>query len=145
MVERALFCAFSDGVGGMLMSGSGGDRGDYSPPVPVGSKGAPGSGGGGGGGADDGDPCALVQDAPINSPSPSVVSGLTIGDVLDVFLTGAPPRRVLEVRTAAGATAGSLTHRGHLTLVQCIDAGNAYRATVLSKSGGAVIVRIERV
>lgn len=128
------------------MSGSGGSRDDYTPSTPIGSSRAGGGSSGAGGGAGDGDdPCAISQDAPINSPNPSVVSGLSVGDVLDIALTGAAPRQILEVRTPAGMVAGSLTHRGHLDIVRCIGSGNVYQAEVVQKSGGAVVVRIERV
>jgi hypothetical protein len=127
------------------MSGSGGERDDYRTSTPIGSSGSPGGGGsegGGGGGADD--PCAIVQTAPINSPNPAVVAGLSVGDILDVILTGAAPRQVLEVRVPGGRAAGSLTHRGHLAIVRCIGIGNSYRAEVIQKTGGSVVVRIER-
>lgn len=145
------------------MSGSSGDRSDYNTSVPIGTirpggggsgggggAGGGGSGGGGGGGGGssgggDDDPCDIVQDAPINSPNPKVVPALSVGDVLDVVLTGSPPHQVLAVRTSAGANAGSLTHRGHLALVRCIQAGHQYRAEVIQRTGGAVVVRVERV
>jgi hypothetical protein len=126
------------------MSGSGGDRDDYRTSTVVGSTGAPKSGGGGGGGSGD-DPCAIVQTAPINSPNPAAVAGLSVGDSLDVVLTGTAPRHVLKVQTLAGVAVGSLTHRGHLALINCILAGNTYQAEVIQKTGGAVVVRIERV
>lgn len=128
------------------MSGSGGDRDDYRTSTVVGSTGAPKSGGGGSGGAGSGDdPCAIVQTAPINSPNPAAVAGLSVGDSLDVVLTGTAPRYVLKVQTLAGVAVGSLTHRGHLALINCILAGNTYQAEVIQKTGGAVVVRIERV
>lgn len=80
----------------------------------------------------------------MNSPNPAVVPGLSVGDVLDVFLSGTPPRRVLTVITATGTVAGSLTHVGHLRIIRCIDNGNIYRATVIQKTGGSVVVRVER-
>jgi hypothetical protein len=126
------------------MSGSGGDRDDYRTSTVVGSTGAPKSGGGGGGGSGD-DPCAIVQTAPINSPNPAAVAGLSVGDSLDVVLTGTAPRHVLKMQTLAGVAVGSLTHRGHLALINCILAGNTYQAEVIQKTGGAVVVRIERV
>jgi len=126
------------------MSGSGGSRNDSVSSLPIGSSGPAGGGGAGGGGGGQ-DPCAIVQTAPINSPKPAVVSTLSVGDVLDVVLTGVVPLRVLEVRSPATGTAvGSLTHRGHLALINCIDQGNAYRAEVIQRTGGAVVVRIER-
>jgi hypothetical protein len=129
------------------MSGSGGDRDDYRTSTAIGSTGAPKGGGGGAGGSGGGgdDPCAIVQTAPINSPNPAAVAGLSVGDRLDVALTGTAPRHILRVQTLAGVTVGSLTHRGHLALINCIVAGNAYQAEVIQMTGGAVVVRIERV
>lgn len=126
------------------MSGSGGDRSDYATVVGGGSAGGSLGGGGGSGGGGGDDPCAISHPAPINSPNPVVVSRLSIGDLLDVVLTGTLPRRVLEVWRPAGGTAGSLTHRGHLALIRCIETGNRYQAEVIQITGGAVIVQIER-
>lgn len=61
-----------------------------------------------------------------------------------VQIAGAPPRRTLQLIATAGV-AGSLTHRGALALVNCIDAGNAYEAEVIALNGGQVTVRISRV
>ena len=127
------------------MSGSGGDRDDYRTSTAVGSTGSPGSGAGGGGGGQGDDPCAIVQTAPINSPNPAAVVSVAVGDTLDVVLTGTAPRHVLRVQTPTGVAVGSLTHRGHLALINCILAGNNYRAEVIQKTGGAVVVRVERV
>lgn len=126
------------------MSGSGGDRDDYRTSTVIGSTGAPKGGGGGAGGGGD-DPCAIVQTAPVNSPNPAAVAGLSVGDRLDVVLTGTAPRHILRVQTLAGVAVGSLTHRGHLALINCILAGNTYQAEVIQKTGGAVVVRVERV
>lgn len=131
------------------MSGSGGDRSGYEPtttPVPLGRPVPTGGAGGGGGGGGEGgtDPCDIVQDAPLNSPNPAVVPLLSVGDALDVVLTGIAPRQVLEVHTPNGGVAGSLTHVGHLALVRCIDAGNSYKAEVIQRTGGSVVVRVER-
>ena len=126
------------------MSGSGGSRSDYETSVPVGAPRPKGGGGGGGGGEGGTDPCDIAQNAPINSPNPAVVPGLTVGDVLDVVLAGTTARPVLEVRTAIGQLAGSLTHVGHLSLIRCIGVGHGYRAEVIQRVGGTVVVRIER-
>lgn len=123
------------------MSGSGGGRSDDVGSIPIGSSGTSGAGGGAGGAGAD--PCAIIQDAPINSPKP-VVNTLAVGDVLDIHVTGTVPHRVLEVRTLGGQPVGSLTHRGHLALIACIDQGNSYSAEVIQRSGGSVVVRIER-
>ena len=110
-------------------------------PLKPGGGGGAGDGGGGGGGID---PCDIVQDAPLNSPQQSVVSGLTVGDVLVVALTGVAPNEQLIVQTASGQIAGSLTHRGHIAVIDCINAGVSYEAVVSAKTGGFVQVRVQR-
>lgn len=122
------------------MSGSSGDRDDSSS-SPKSRSPRTSGGGGAGGGADD---CDFVQTAPLNSPQRAVVSTLSVGAVLEVALTGSPPRQVLEVRTSAGAAAGTLTHRGHLQIIDCINQGHSYEAIVVSISGGFVTVRVQR-
>ncbi len=118
------------------MSGSGGGRDDdQSPRV----TGGPGRGGGGPGGND---PCAIIQQAPLNSPRPDVVGTLSAGDVLTVELNSSGTRPILEVHTAAGAVAGSLTHTGHVQIIACIEAGHSYIAEVTGRSGGAVNLQI---
>jgi hypothetical protein len=123
------------------MSGGGNGRDDgYIPtPAPVVKPG----GGGGGGGQGGTDPCDIVEIAPLNSPQPAVVATLNVGDVLAVNLNRQGPNPVLEVLDGGGRRAGALTHRNHVHLIACIDAGRAYRAVVVSKRGGSVEVRIE--
>jgi len=101
-----------------------------------------GGGGGGGGGAGGSDPCDIVETVPLNSPQPAVVSTLNVGDVLDVTVNSTGPRPVLEV-SHGGQRAGALTHRNHLTLVNCIVNGRNYQAVVVKKVGGSVEVRVE--
>lgn len=119
-------------------SGPGKEAGKTGPP-----GGGAASGGTGGGGAGV-DPCDIVQTAALNSPQPAVVRGLSVGDVLDVVLGGTTARPVLEVKMSGGAVAGSLTHRGHVEIINCITAGNQYEAVVVQKSGGIVTVRVQR-
>jgi hypothetical protein len=123
------------------MSGGGNGRDDgYKPtPSPVVKPGGTGAGGGGGG---DDDPCNIVEIVPLNSPQPAVVATLSVGGVLDVNLNKQGPNPVLEV-LANGQRAGALTHRNHVRIIACIDAGRAYRAVVVSIRGGSVEVRIE--
>lgn len=117
------------------MSGGGGSRDDFGGPViPVPKK---SSGVGGSGPATGGDPCAIVQQAPLNSPRPAVVSTINVGDILDVVLNAGGPRPVLEVHRQ-GAVAGSLTHTGHVAIIDCIRQGHRYVADVVSRSGGAL-------
>ena len=126
------------------MSGSGGDghnSGSGGSSVGGGTPGAGGGSGAGGGGSST-DPCNIDEIAPINSPQPAVIRALSVGDRLDVQVTGAP-RRILQLVAGAGV-AGSLTHRGALNIVNCIDAGNGYEAEVITINGGQVTVRITR-
>lgn len=124
------------------MSGSSGDRDDSPSSARSTTSRTGGGGSGGGGGAD---PCDIVQTAPLNSPQQAVVSTLNIGDSLHVVLTGSPPRQIIEVRTSAGAVAGSLTHRGHLQIIDCIAQGHSYEAIVVALSGAFVTVRVQRI
>lgn len=115
------------------MSGSGGRRDDYPPRIPVRSEdGLDGAGS---------DPCAISQQAPLNSPRPAVVKTLNVGDVLDVVLNSSGPRPVLEVHAHTGV-AGALTHTGHLEIVACIQAGHKYVADVVNRSGPATTLQV---
>lgn len=120
------------------MSGSGGGRDDNTP-LNISSR--PSGGGGSAGGPAGGDPCAIFQQAPLNSPRPSVVSTLSIGDVLTVELNSTGVRPVLEVHAPAGI-AGSLTHTGHVQIIDCIRVGNRYVAEVIGRSGAAVNLQV---
>ena len=120
------------------MSGGGGGRDDYTPPKIPNRPGAGGGRGAGGGGAD---PCAIFQQAPLNSPRPAVVSTLAVGDVLDVVLNLGGPRPILEVHAPAGI-AGALTHTGHMQIVDCIQNGHQYVADVASRSGAAITLQV---
>lgn len=125
------------------MSGSGGSRDDRFGSSPSSSgAGAPGSGSAGHDQGGGGDPCSVTQRAPLNSPRPALVSTLSVGQLLEVRLSDSSGRPILEV-VAPGGVAGALTHRGHLTIMNCIRSGHAYRAVVMSRAGGAVELRIE--
>lgn len=116
------------------MSGSGGGRDDYTPPsIPT----RPNSGGSGLGGAAGDDPCAIFQQAPLNSPRAAVVATLNVGDILSVVLNEAGIRPVLEVHAPTGIV-GALTHNGHMLIIDCIRRGRSYVAEVISRSGPAV-------
>lgn len=124
------------------MSGGGNGRDDdYSPP-PTPIKPAGGGSGGGTGGGEGNDPCSIVETVPLNSPQPAVVATLSVGTVLAVNLNRQGPNPVLEV-VSGGQRAGALTHRNHVRIISCIDAGWAYRAVVVSIRGGSVEVRVE--
>ena len=124
------------------MSGSGGGGHNDSSGGSSSIAGGGGSGSGSGGSGDDA--CDINETAPVNSPQPGVVRTLSVGDHMDVALTGTAPRQVLQLIAPAGV-AGSLTHRGALAISRCINAGHSYDAEVLSISGGQIIVRITRV
>ena len=124
------------------MSGRGPDSGTDHNRNSIGSGGSPGSGSGAGGGS-DADDCLFVQTAPLSSPVPAVVSGLKVGDVLEVDLQNSPSGNRLLVSTAGGQAAGSLTHPGHLKIIQCIGTGHIYKATVVQKTGALIALRIE--
>ena len=112
------------------MSGSGGSReDDYTSSTPTQPDG-------------DGDPCDIVHRAPLNSPQPAVIETISVGEVLSINLNLDGARPVLEVVAPSGV-AGALTHRGHLTIIECIQSGRDYNAVVLSKSGGMVEVRVQ--
>ena len=122
------------------MSGNGGGRDDgFASPSQAG-----GSASSGGEGSDPGaDSCDIMQKAPLNSPQPAVVSKLAVGDILAVVLNTTGPRPVLEAHSREYGLAGAFTHRGHLNIIRCIQAGHSYRAIVLHVVGGSVDVRIE--
>ena len=112
------------------MTGSGGSRqDDYPRSTPIQPEGVS-------------DPCNIVQRAPLNSPRPDVIAKISVGEVLSVNLNLSGVRPVLEVVAPSGI-AGALTHRGHLTIIECIQSGRDYNAVVLSKSGGMVEIRVE--
>ena len=120
------------------MSGHGGERDDRTRSSIPGESSA---GDGGARRARDGDPCAIVQQAPLNSPRPAVVATLSVGDVLNIALSDAMGRPVLEVHAPAGV-AGALTHTGHLAIVDCIRKGHQYVAEVANRSGGIVTLQV---
>ena len=125
------------------MSGSGGGRrDDYPTRRPKRPSGGQPQGGANGQGGEEGNPCDIVQQASLNSPRADVIETMSVGDVLAISLNLGGDRPVLEVVSPSGV-AGALTHRGHLTLIECIEKGREYKAVVFSKSGGAVEVRVE--
>ena len=121
------------------MSGSGGGRDDgYS----TGRTGPIGGGSGSGAGPSGGDPCAITQRAPLNSPRPAIVATIAIGDILQVQLNESGTRPILEVIATTGL-AGALTHNGHIRLIDCIRQGFRYEAVVVGQTGGAVDLQVQ--
>lgn len=111
------------------MSGGGSGRDDY------------GNGGGGGGGNGH-DPCAGPWEGPINSPQSSVLGPLAVGSVLQVGVVPSGTRPILVV-SYGGHSAGSLTFRGYLDIIRCIEEhGRDFEAHLISISGGYFEVRV---
>lgn len=79
----------------------------------------------------------------INSPQPAVVSTLKPGDVLDVRLQTSPTTTVVVEfnNSVAGALIGTQVN----ALVNCIQNGYRYKATVVSVSGGNCVVDVAHV
>ncbi|MBZ9799354.1 hypothetical protein [Mesorhizobium sp. ES1-4] len=109
------------------------------------------SGGGGGGGRDDLGPvvddgfdqCSRSYEAPINSPKPSVLGPLNVGDVLDVLVVPTGSSSTLAVMDSKGSIGGSLTFFGYLQVINCIvQQAVTYKAEILSIAGGVFIVRV---
>lgn len=123
------------------MSGGGGGRDDgYTPTLAPVKPSKTGSGGGGAGGPD---PCEIVEIVPLNSPQAAVIATLSVGDMLAVNLNRSGSYPVLEVLASGGRRAGALTHRNHVRIIGCIDAGRTYQAVVMNIRGGSVEVRVE--
>jgi hypothetical protein len=105
------------------------------------------SGGGGSGdwrtgGGDGQHDCNIVEKTAVNSPRAGVLATLTRGDALTVQLRDQGARKTLVAVAASGEVAGSLTPRQLLTLIECIEQGNAYEAHVLDVRGGLCEVEL---
>jgi hypothetical protein len=116
---------------------SGGPPDDDPRPSPRTPKPKGGDGSGGGDNA-----CDIVERTKVNSPDRTVAVTVRDGDELSVAYESGPPRKLL-VRTASGATLGSITSPSMAQIIQCILSGYEYVAVVLSISGGMIEVRIE--
>ena len=81
--------------------------------------------------------------ATINSPQPSIVSTLTVGNILDVKLQTTPT--ITVVVELAGAVVGALTGTRVNELVNCIQNGYQYEATVVSIVGGKCTVDVRHI
>ncbi|WP_018266054.1 hypothetical protein [Methylosinus sp. LW4] len=115
------------------MTGTGGDRDDYSSSIGVNGK----SGG-------SLDPCLVARSGPINSPKASVLGSLAVGSILEVDIQNAGRAPVLVVKDSSGAVGGSLTFVGYLELIDCIkNKGIKYKATVTHISGGVYSVLVD--
>jgi hypothetical protein len=85
----------------------------------------------------------LAFRASINSPQPNIVSSLTIGNVLDVKLQTTPTIAVIAV--LAGTAVGALTGTQVNALVNCIQNGYRYEATVVAVVGGKCTVDVRHI
>jgi hypothetical protein len=126
------------------MSGGGGSN--FTPYVGGGGTDANGtstSGGGGGGGPEGISECAtLIERTFVNSPVPTAIAALRVGDVLSVELHSVGPVPTLRALTAAGVVVGSLTPTRLPQLVECIGGGFQYVAVVQEIVGARVRVEI---
>lgn len=87
------------------------------------------------------DKCAIVERTVLNSPNPTVVAGLNVGDILQVELE-TQPRSRLVAKTTVGATAGAITSTSIVDIIECIQNGSAYEAEVLAINSGKVEIEI---
>lgn len=105
-----------------------------------------GGGGGGGGGGSGGptsepDVCKLLRiRAILNSPQPSVVQHIHVGDVLDVHMTSGHSITVEVLHN--GQPAGSITGPEFVNLINCIRNGIQYQAKVISTTQGKIEVEV---
>lgn len=120
------------------MSGSGPSNSDNIDPrwAPASTTPSLGQGGGGGGGSAP-NPCMFTEETILASPNMSVVSALSIGDVMTIIQSG--PRVVAQAPTG---TAGAITSARLPLIIQCLNAGQQYLAKVTQINGGAVTVEI---
>lgn len=79
--------------------------------------------------------------ATINSPQPSIVPNLVVGDVLDVKLQTTPT--IAVIAELAGRVVGALTSTRVNDLVNCIQNGYQYEATVVVVIGGKCTVDVQ--
>lgn len=123
--------------GGSSGGGSGGSFGGGG----AGGTGGP-QGGGGQGGAGGGLlKCSIIRfTAVLNSPQPSVISTLSVGEILDVSIHSGTSISVIVSKNSIPA--GSITGQYLSDLLSCIQNGYSYEATVISISGGQCTVEV---
>ena len=83
--------------------------------------------------------CNIVEKTPLNSPKPGVLQQLSRGDVLDVRMSDDGRSIVAHKGTQV---AGSLTPRRLADLLECMEKGRAYKATVVELKGAFCEVEI---
>lgn len=120
------------------MGGSGGS-GSFDFPGGSSSRGVREHSKGDGGGA-DGLCQKISEQLRVQSPRPSILEQLKVGDVLTVSDSdGGPP---IVVIAPAGKLGSLMPSSGH-QLLECIGAGYSYAATIISIKEGICVVRIE--
>lgn len=94
------------------------------------------------GGPPGSDPCAALTFVTVlQSPRPTAVAVLAVGDRLEVRQDGGSPS--LLAHTAGGQVVGAVVPPDIDTMADCLAAGRRFVATVLRVSGGAVEVRVQ--
>lgn len=87
------------------------------------------------------DPCSkLTFEATVNSPQASVLAQITVGDVLEVVSTESGQGAAVLHQ---GSVVGALTGTRVAQLINCMNSGFTYTATVKTLNGGQCIVRID--
>lgn len=102
-----------------------------------------GGGGGGGGGTPDEIPCDELEfDTQIATPQAKALTGLKIGEILDVAVVPVNGAQVVAVRKGTetvGGLAGGLVNR----LRECLLQGKRFSATVQKINGAQITVHVE--
>lgn len=87
-------------------------------------------------------PCNAVSfSTALASPEPAVIAELRAGDCLSVALVIENRRRVAVAKSGQNI-AGSITNTIHIRLVECLEAGEPFHATIQSISGGRCVVQV---
>ena len=101
-----------------------------------------GSGSGGWSPTVPSNPCGNIRlRASVNSPQARTLQSLNLGDVLTIELQQTPS--VSLIVTYNGAIVGSLTGFSMTQIINCIENGNLYSATVVELNGGNCTVQVE--
>ena len=84
---------------------------------------------------------ALRVKTVLNSPDPAIVGQLQKGNCLEVAIERHGAREVVVARWQ-GQVAGSITAASFIKIIECLKAGEPFRATVLAVAGGRCDVEI---
>lgn len=76
----------------------------------------------------------LVIRTQLASPNPTVVAGLSAGEILTIHLVNA--LGPIQAMTGEGAIAGAILTSKATQLINCIASGTVYVAKVISVNGG---------